>query len=89
MRNTAKLKVGHLYAITFRWGKVMAYYDGPCDAFFHTECYCCGRKLKGGHEFLVPSGNVTYEQCKAGAWTEQIKLGTTCINKMSVEEYQG
>lgn len=64
-----------------------AYYRGKCNSFCGQSCDCCGRELESGYLFHVPvSEATTYEETKNGAFEDQIKISSTCIKKLKIEE---
>lgn len=80
-----KLIEGQKYIIKFRWGTVKAFYDGECDSFQGQRCSCCDKKAERGYLFQIPSNdNTTYEECKNGAFKEQLPIGRTCIKKLEI-----
>lgn len=81
-----KLIEGKKYRIKFPWGIVTAFYDGKCDSLNGQECSCCDKDLENGYLFKVPSEeSTTFEECRNGAFQEQLPIGTTCIKKLSIE----
>ena len=40
-----------------------------------------------GHLFMKPTQNASYEECLNGKFEDQIKLGSTCINKVEITEF--
>ena len=78
-----KLIVGKKYNV---FGE-NAYYTGKCDSLCGQTCDCCGRELESGYLFHIPVSETTiYEETENGAFTEQIKIGNTCIKKIKMEE---
>ena len=85
-----KLIEGKKYNLTFKWGEVKGvFYMGFCDNFCGQTCDCCNKELEQGYLFHITNKNGTYQDCLNGKYTEQIKLGTTCINKVEITEYKG
>lgn len=82
-----KLIVGKKYNINLPWGMVEGcYYTGKCDSLCWQECDHCGKELMNGHLFMKPYQNASYEECLNGQFEDQIKLGTTCINKVEITD---
>ena len=84
-----KLEVGKRYNITFKWGVYKGlYYSGMCDSLGGQTCDCCDKKLENGHLFFEPFQEATYEECLEGRYSGQARLGTTCIKKVEITEWQ-
>lgn len=75
------LQKGKLYQID---GST-AYYCGLADTNGQI-CDCCGRETQEAHNFKIPFNNADYDGVVNGAFSEQINIGKTCINKIQINE---
>jgi len=84
-----KLVEGKRYNITLDWGTAEGlYYTGKCDSLCGQNCDCCNKELENGYLFMKPFKNATYKECINGKFEDQITLGTTCINKVGIVDWQ-
>ena len=82
-----KLIEGNKYTIKFEWGTVQAFYDGKCDSLNGQECSCCDKECEKGYLFKIPTTNsTTFEECRNGAYSEQLPVGNICIKKLDIKE---
>ena len=84
-----KLVEGKKYNVTLNCGTYKGiYYTGVCDPLCWQKCDCCDKELMNGHLFMMPYREATYEECIDGKFTDQVTLGTTCIKKVEITEWQ-
>ena len=89
MAKRNKLIEGNRYNIKLPWGVVKGYYyTGKCESLCWQTCDCCDKELMNGHLFMKPFHEASYKQCIEGQFEDQVTLGTTCIKKVEIAEWQ-